>query len=96
MMVDTRATVVCFQIRCASDRAQAVAGRFHRKSATANGVVQVAPVLLREVTGRAEIAVANVQAVVVRKTGLPLSLLGCRFLAGCRISKSKREVAPQR
>ena len=80
MMVDTGATVVVLSDRDARQLGIKLApGDFTRKSATANGVVQVAPVLLREITV-GEIAVANVQAVVVPENRLAMSLLGMSFL----------------
>jgi len=61
----------------------------HPKERNREWLVQVAPVLLREVTV-AEIAVANVQAVVVPENRLAMSLLGMSFLGmGCRISNQR-------
>ncbi len=55
-------------------------GDFTSKTVTANGIVLVAPVLLREVA-IGEISVPNVQAVVHSENRLPISLLGMSFLS---------------
>ena len=79
-MVDTGATSVA--ITEATARRLGIFPRrdqFTLQVATANGVVQAAPVTVREVRGGA-VAVRNVKAIVVPGDALALDLLGMTFL----------------
>ncbi len=55
-------------------------GQFTAKSNTANGIVLVAPVMLKEIT-IGDISVQNIAAVVIPDQGLHVSLLGMSFLS---------------
>jgi aspartyl protease family protein len=80
MLVDTGASVVALS----HQDAQALGIRvrredFSRKVATANGVVQVAPLRIAEIR-LGDIVVRNVEAVVLAEGRLGTSLLGMSFL----------------
>lgn len=80
MVVDTGASVVALSEEDAAMVGVKVSQRdFSRSIATANGVVAVAPVRLKEVR-IGEIAVRDVEAVVVPRGKLGVSLLGMTFL----------------
>jgi aspartyl protease family protein len=81
MMVDTGATAVALT----QEDAQRIGlrpppGNFTARVNTANGVVAVAPVILREVAIR-DISLRNVPAVVHPSNTLKVSLLGMSFLS---------------
>jgi aspartyl protease family protein len=81
MLVDTGASVVTLSRNDAGRLGiRPSANDFLAKVSTANGVVLVAPVVLREIAIGA-ISVRNVQAVVFPDDRLQVSLLGMSFLA---------------
>jgi aspartyl protease family protein len=81
MMVDTGASHVALSEKDARAAGIRVAtSDFNSKSVTANGVVSVAPVLLR-VVAIGDIALTNVQAIVIPEGRLAGSLLGMSFLS---------------
>jgi aspartyl protease family protein len=80
MLVDTGASIVALSY----DDARAVGlsvhpAAFTRKLSTANGVVEAAPVQIREIRV-GEIVARNVDAVVLPRGRLETSLLGMSFL----------------
>ncbi len=81
MLVDTGASVVTLSRNDAGRLGlRPSANDFRAKVSTANGLVLVAPVVLREIA-IGGIAVPNVQAVVFPDDRLQVSLLGMSFLA---------------
>jgi aspartyl protease family protein len=84
MLVDTGATVVALSHGDARLAGIQVASRdFTRKMFTANGTVHVAPVRIKEIRV-GEIAVRDVEAVVLPEGRLHTSLLGMSFLRQIR------------
>src|SRR5713101_6974798 len=81
MLVDTGASTVALRQEDA-DRIgiRLEKSQFTAKSNTANGIVLVAPVMLKEIT-IGDISVQNVAAVVIPDQGLHVSLLGMSFLS---------------
>lgn len=84
MLVDTGATIVALTFEDAlAAGIRPRANEFTRAIGTANGVVSVAPVQLRELRV-GDITVRDVDAVVVPQGRLGTSLLGMSFLRGLR------------
>lgn len=80
MLVDTGASLVAISHEDAKRMALSVStGDFTRKVATANGVVEAAPVQISEIQ-LAGISVRNVEALVLPPGRLTTSLLGMTFL----------------
>jgi len=81
MLVDTGASTVALRQEDAHRIGIRVEkSQFTAKSNTANGIVLVAPVMLKEIT-IGDISVQNVAAVVIPDQGLHVSLLGMSFLS---------------
>jgi aspartyl protease family protein len=81
MMVDTGASLVVLSKEDARHIGiNPAPGDFTARAATANGVVQVAPVVLKEVSV-GEVTVHNVPAAVFPDNKLQVGLLGMSFLA---------------
>lgn len=82
MLVDTGSTLVALTSEDAFAAGfRPLASDFNRQVSTANGVVAVAPVCIREMT-IGDIVVRNVDAVVLPRGVLDQSLLGMSFLRG--------------
>lgn len=80
MMVDTGASIVALTSEDAFAAGYRPApGEYTRQISTANGTVQVAPILIREIRV-GDITVRNVEAVIVPPGRLITSLLGMSFL----------------